>query len=137
VSVGGPSAMFRGVSAQFTGCGPAHALYFGAYEGIKQLLVAGRSSGHLSLPLAHATAGAVATVCHDGLMTPFDVVKQRMQLGDGSGNHRNFVTCMRSIHRAEGTAAFFVSFRTTVRVWAVWLFCTQSCTHLSKCTACA
>ena len=87
-------------------------MYFSAYEGVKHVLVDGRQG---NLPVAHAAAGAVATVGHDGFMTPFDVVKQRMQLGEQGGHHRHFVACMQSIHRKEGTAAFFVSFRTTVR----------------------
>ena len=105
--------MYRGVGAQFTGCGPAHAFYFSAYEGTKHLLVDGRSG---NLPMAHAAAGAVATVGHDGFMTPFDVVKQRMQLGPAAGQqqHLNLLQCMRSIQRIEGTGAFFASFRTTV-----------------------
>ena len=87
-------------------------MYFSAYEGVKHVLIDGRSG---NLPMAHAAAGAVATVGHDGFMTPFDVVKQRMQLGVHGGQHRHFVACMQAIHRKEGTTAFFASFRTTVR----------------------
>lgn len=107
--------MFRGVSAQFSGCGPAHAAYFSAYEGMKHTFVAGRPGHH---PMAHAGAGALATVVHDGLMTPFDVVKQRMQMGavDAQGQrYKHFVECAKAVHRTEGSGAFFLSFRTTVR----------------------
>ena len=59
MSKGGFRAMFRGVSAQFSGCGPAHAAYFSAYEGMKHTFIAGRTGHH---PMAHAGAGALATV---------------------------------------------------------------------------
>ena len=109
--------MFRGVSAQFSGCGPAHAAYFSAYEGMKHVLIAGRAGHH---PAAHAGAGVLATICHDGFMTPFDVVKQRMQIGatDSQGQkYRNFIQCARDVHRSEGSRAFYVSYRTTVRIF--------------------
>ncbi len=106
--------MFRGVSAQFSGCGPAHAAYFSCYEGLKQTFIAGRSGHH---PAAHAAAGGFATLAHDGLMTPFDVVKQRMQLdaADAKGQrYRHFIQCARGVYRAEGARAFFLSLQTTV-----------------------
>lgn len=106
--------MFRGVSAQFSGCGPAHAAYFSCYEGMKHTLIAGRAGHH---PAAHAGAGALATLAHDGLMTPFDVVKQRMQLdaADATGQrYKHFVQCARHVYRSEGAGAFFLSLRTTV-----------------------
>ena len=57
---------------------PSHALYFASYEAAKQLY-GGNQEGHH--PLATATAGATATIVNDGCMTPWDVVKQRMQVG--------------------------------------------------------
>ena len=111
VHAGGTRAMYRGVSAQFAGCGPAHALYFSTYEGGKHLLTGGKNG---NFPVEHAAAGAAATVCHDGLMTPFDVVKQRMQLG--TRNFSGFVSCMRAIHAEEGASVFFASLQTTVRL---------------------
>lgn len=107
--------MFRGVSAQFSGCGPAHAAYFSCYEGMKHALIAGRTGHH---PAAHAAAGGFATLAHDGLMIPFDVVKQRMQLDarDAKGRrYRHFVQCARGVYRTEGVSAFFLSLPTTVR----------------------
>lgn len=58
-------------------CRPAHALYFAVYEVSKEKLGGNRPGHHL---LATAVAGAVATVANDGIMTPIDVVKQRLQV---------------------------------------------------------
>ncbi len=43
-------------------------------------------------------------------MTPFDMVKQRMQLGF----HKSVVDCVRSVVRAEGLRALYVSLPTTL-----------------------
>lgn len=49
-------------------------------------------------PAGAAIAGAAATVFHDAIMTPMDVVKQRLQLG----YHRGMWDCARTIQRTEG-----------------------------------
>lgn len=50
-------------------------------------------------PAGAAVAGAAATVFHDAIMTPMDVVKQRLQLG----HHKGMLDCMRTIRRTEGS----------------------------------
>jgi solute carrier family 25 (mitochondrial iron transporter), member 28/37 len=47
---------------------------------------------------------------HDLVMTPFDVVKQRMQLGMGTG----MISCFQSIFAREGIRAFYLSLPTTL-----------------------
>jgi solute carrier family 25 iron transporter 28/37 len=66
----GLHAFTRGINSVILSAGPAHALYFAAYEQCKEKFVALDNSEdkHIS----HATAGAVATVFHDGFVTPFD-----------------------------------------------------------------
>lgn len=54
-------------------------------------------------------AGVVATVCHDLIMTPMDVVKQRLQLGYYNG----VSDCFKSVIRQEGARALYISFPTT------------------------
>ena len=56
---------------------PVHAIYFAAYEMSKDML-GGNNPGHH--PIASATSAAIATVISDGLMTPVDVIKQRLQV---------------------------------------------------------
>lgn len=55
---------------------PAHALYFAVYEHAKDWL-GGNAEGHH--PVATATAGISATLVNEAVMTPVDVVKQRLQ----------------------------------------------------------
>ena len=103
----GIGRLFRGVSTMFTGCIPAHALYFSIYEKGKSALGVTTGEHH---PLRAAVVGATATVAHDLVMNPMDVIKQRLQLGYYSG----MLDCARSIARTEGIGALFASLPTTL-----------------------
>uniref|UniRef100_A0A1A8PSX8 Solute carrier family 25 (Mitochondrial iron transporter), member 28 n=1 Tax=Nothobranchius rachovii TaxID=451742 RepID=A0A1A8PSX8_9TELE len=69
----------RGVNVLAVGAGPAHALYFASYEKIKFSLSDAIHPGANS-HCANGVAGCAATVLHDAIMNPAEVVKQRMQM---------------------------------------------------------
>lgn len=76
-------------------CSPSHALYFASYEAAKQLYGGNEGGGAEHHPLATAAAGATATLVNDGCMNPWDVLKQRMQVG-GCGrcsSSRGWMVC--------------------------------------------
>ena len=58
-------------------CRPAHAVHFAVYEAAKKGL--GETVAETSFAGA-AAAGAAATIVSDACMTPFDVIKQRLQV---------------------------------------------------------
>lgn len=64
--------------------------------------------GHF--PLEAAACGATAAFAHDLIMTPFDVLKQRLQLG----YHNNLLECARSIIKTEGIGSLYRSFGITL-----------------------
>ncbi|KAI8141139.1 mitochondrial RNA-splicing protein MRS3 [Fennellomyces sp. T-0311] len=99
------SKTWRGVYSVVMGAGPAHALHFATFEYCRAHFA---TSTHDLV--ASGAAGACATFAHDALMTPFDVIKQRMQLA----SYRSVRDCARKIYAAEGWAAFFISFPTTL-----------------------
>ncbi|KAI9366480.1 mitochondrial carrier domain-containing protein [Pilaira anomala] len=101
--------LWKGVNSVVLGAGPAHALHFATYEYCKDYFGANASGHH---PLASAAAGACATLAHDGLMNPFDVVKQRMQLRDST--YKTIRECARSVYAKEGITAFYISLPTTL-----------------------
>ncbi|KAK2871862.1 hypothetical protein FQN49_002750 [Arthroderma sp. PD_2] len=103
-------ALWKGVSSVIVGAGPAHAVYFGTYEVVKDLAGGNVGSGHH--PLAAALSGAAATITSDALMNPFDVIKQRMQVHGST--HRTLVQCAKTVYRNEGLRAFYVSYPTTL-----------------------
>ncbi|XP_034188090.1 mitoferrin-1 isoform X2 [Osmia lignaria lignaria] len=99
----------RGMSAMVVGAGPAHALYFSCYEFIKNKILSSREHSELNL-VAYGTAGCVATLLHDGVMNPAEVVKQRLQMYNSP--YQNVVSCIKNIYQTEGIRAFYRSYTT-------------------------
>ncbi|KAL1924246.1 uncharacterized protein VTP21DRAFT_7281 [Calcarisporiella thermophila] len=105
----GALTLWRGVNSVILGAGPAHALYFATYEKCKDALGGNREGHH---PFANAFAGAFASMAHDALMNPFDVIKQRMQIHGST--HRTIFECARKVYLSEGLRAFYISYPTTL-----------------------
>ncbi|KAK1443752.1 hypothetical protein BgAZ_206280 [Babesia gibsoni] len=89
--------LFRGSSVIAVGCIPAHIMYFSVYEATKKYA-------------GVTTSGAMATLCHDIVLTPADVVKQRLQLG----TYRSSLYCFQHIIRNEGIQALYRSLSVTL-----------------------
>ncbi|XP_073115099.1 uncharacterized protein [Elaeis guineensis] len=107
----GPSGLYRGIAAMGLGAGPAHAVYFAVYEVCKDRLGGNRPDGRHH-PLIHAISGVLATTASDAVLTPMDVVKQRLQLRRSPyGGVRD---CVVRMLREEGLGSFYASYRTTV-----------------------
>ncbi|XP_068223408.1 mitoferrin-1-like [Palaemon carinicauda] len=96
-----------GVNAVIIGAGPAHALYFSAYEGIKTKFSTNNS---VQNHIVNAGAGCGATLLHDAIMVPSDVIKQRMQMFNSP--YRSCLECMKSLYQSEGLAVFYRSYTT-------------------------
>jgi solute carrier family 25 iron transporter 28/37 len=107
----GLSSLWRGVNSVVVGAGPAHALSFATFEKCKLLFRDPHDTGHQVG--ADALSGAIATIVHDGVMTPFDVVKQRMQISNTSF-YRGIWDCCVATFKAEGLKAFYISYPTTI-----------------------
>ncbi|KAF5930751.1 hypothetical protein HYC85_031624 [Camellia sinensis] len=97
-----------GIGAMGLGAGPAHAVYFSVYEFCKKSF----SGGNPNNSAAHAAAGVFATVASDAVLTPMDMVKQRLQLS--SSPYKGVMDCVRRVAMEEGIGAFYASYRTTV-----------------------
>jgi solute carrier family 25 iron transporter 28/37 len=102
----GLGRLWRGVWSVVIGAGPAHAVYFASYERCKQALGADVSLDVLRF----GAAGMVATTLSDAVMTPFDVVKQRLQLNQ----HSSVWKCLRALIRQEGWRSLYISYPTTL-----------------------
>ncbi|KAG7476326.1 hypothetical protein MATL_G00081780 [Megalops atlanticus] len=105
----GPLRPLRGLSVTLLGAGPAHALYFACYEKLKHRLsqlLQSRGNSHI----ANGMAGGVATILHDAVMNPAEVVKQRMQVYNSP--YRGLWDCVWRVCRAEGVVAFYRSYGT-------------------------
>lgn len=98
----------RGMSAVMIGAGPAHALYFSCYERIKEVMLPKVPTGYHNF--VYGFAGCLATLLHDGIMTPADVVKQRMQMYNSP--YSSCWDCVRKTYHSEGSRAFYRSYTT-------------------------
>ncbi|KAB2081161.1 hypothetical protein ES319_A05G113800v1 [Gossypium barbadense] len=105
----GLPGLYRGIGAMGLGAGPAHAVYFSVYEVCKKYF----SGGDPNNSAAHAVSGVFATVASDAVFTPLDMVKQRLQLGNGTA-YRGVLDCVKKVLKEEGFGAFYASYRTTV-----------------------
>ncbi|XP_012281516.1 mitoferrin-1 [Orussus abietinus] len=105
----GPFRPLRGVGVMMAGAVPAHALYFSCYEFIKDKMIGPRSPVQFN-HLIYGVAGCVATILHDGIMNPAEVIKQRLQLYNSP--YRNMLSCMQHIYKTEGIFAFYRSYTT-------------------------
>lgn len=99
----------RGMSAMVIGAGPSHALYFSTYEHIKNTLT-NKTSNARYHPIIHGTAGCVATLLHDGVMNPAEVIKQRLQMANSP--YKSTLECLVKVYKTEGFAAFYRSYTT-------------------------
>ncbi|XP_013369458.1 PREDICTED: mitoferrin-1 isoform X2 [Chinchilla lanigera] len=99
----------RGINVMIMGAGPAHAMYFACYENMKRTLndvFHHQGNSHL----ANGIAGSMATLLHDAVMNPAEVVKQRLQMYNSQ--HRSALSCISTVWRTEGLGAFYRSYTT-------------------------
>lgn len=102
----GGTGSYRGIFIVPVGAAPAHALYFSCYEKVKQLSARARMGSDIGA----GVAGASATVVHDAVMNPVEVIKQRMQMRGSV--YRTISECTSMIYRNEGLWAFYKSYPT-------------------------
>lgn len=96
----------RGMGAVVLGAGPAHAFYFGTYEYTKEKMSLVSKSNHLH----YIVAATTATLIHDAISNPTEVIKQRLQMYDSP--YRSVVHCTKMVYRNEGFRAFYRSYCT-------------------------
>lgn len=105
---------FRGMSVVITGAGPAHALYFSCYENLKQIILRNEKCTSTHRAMSHGIAGCGATLLHDGVMNPVEVIKQRMQMSGSP--FKTSLSCAKHILKEEGFKAFYRSYFTQLNM---------------------
>jgi len=104
--------LVSGVQTMGLAAGPAHALYFACYEQLKHYFTPIASNYGLHETFVHGVAGATATLFHDAVMTPAEVVKQRMQMC--CSPYKGAFNCARTVYKQEGLRAFYRSYPTAL-----------------------
>jgi solute carrier family 25 iron transporter 28/37 len=98
---------WKGANVVVSGCIPAHASQFCAYEFLKQKLEMRNEEYDLFGNLA---IGATITFAHDFFIAPSDVIKQRLQLC----KQLNARSAIRNIMRDDGLKGLYRSYPITV-----------------------
>lgn len=93
---------YQGAGIISLGCVPSHALYFASYEISKKYFT---KEDQIDL-LGNAMVGGFSIIFHDMIMTPCELIKQRMQLLKDS----SAVRVARDFHKSFGLRAFWRSF---------------------------
>lgn len=101
--------LYRGVAATALGAIPSHAAHFATYEAARNVMGLSRDTHS---PISNAVTGICATMAHDAIATPMDVVKQRLQMYNSKFG--GVVSCIRDTFKNEGLRAFYASYPTTV-----------------------
>uniref|UniRef100_A0A915I0E6 Mitochondrial carrier protein n=1 Tax=Romanomermis culicivorax TaxID=13658 RepID=A0A915I0E6_ROMCU len=99
----------RGINVVASLAGPAHALYFTIYEKMKHHLTNGKPGFH---HYAYGMSACAATLVHDAVMNPAEVVKQRLQMWGSP--FRGCVECAKCLLKTEGLCAFYRSYTTQI-----------------------
>jgi len=107
----GVRSLYRGLPITAFGAAPSHAAHFAAYEAVKRKFGIERGSHS---PLVSALCGISATLAHDAISTPLDVVKQRLQVF--RSQFGGIWNCITTTFKREGPIAFYASYPTTVLV---------------------
>jgi len=104
----GMARPFKGMTAMMAGAGPAHAMYFGALETGRNLTAKYKVPVHIGDGLS----AVFATCLHDAVMTPAEVVKQRMQMC--CSPYCKPTECAGTVFKSEGLRAFYRSYMTSL-----------------------
>lgn len=102
----------RGMGVVAFGAGPAHALYFSCYEFMKNNFSGSERPGENSL--VNGVAACFATLLHDAVMVPSDVIKQRLQMYNSP--YKNATHCIIKTTQKEGLRAFYRSYFTQLNM---------------------
>lgn len=73
---GGLRNFYSGSSVLALGCIPAHAIYFSIYEQARQSIGTSNNQNYYK----YIFVGVTSSLFHDLVMTPTEVIKQRLQL---------------------------------------------------------
>lgn len=115
----GPMGFYGGFSTVFMFSMPANAVYFTSYSVFKRQYEQLRDERDLPIPdgTLYFAAGFSAEMCASLLFTPFDVVKQRLQVLDSRTNVLGAFGMINKIVRSDGYQGLF---RGLVAGWCVW-----------------
>mmetsp|Transcript_8673 Transcript_8673/g.18537 ORF Transcript_8673/g.18537 Transcript_8673/m.18537 type:complete len:287 (-) Transcript_8673:30-890(-) len=117
IAEGGVLRLYRGLLPELVGMFPTRSTMYASNEIAKRFLL--REGGKETAILAGA-AGGFSGVAEAIVVTPFQVIKVRLQSKDHLGRYKNSFDCVSKIFREEGVGAFGIGMPATMYRNSVW-----------------
>jgi len=115
---GGAQRLYRGIVPELL-CGiPKSSAMYAAYAQTRTLVT--RARGGRDDALTSFCAGAVSGVPEALIVTPFQVVKVRLQAKEHTGRYHNAWHCVRTMLAIEGAASLATGLQVTIMRNCVW-----------------
>lgn len=105
------SRLFRGLLPELCGMFPTRSVMYSSNELAKRLLLGNNTGTEENLKKEESTSiialsGAFSGVAEAAVVTPFQVVKVRLQAKEHLGKYTNSLDCVQKLWREEGIMAF-------------------------------
>lgn len=110
--------LYRGYSLSVFGAQPVYAAYFGAYECVKMKML--ERFPDASPSAIQIASGFFAECVAVIFWNPWEVVRQRMQLGEGSGPARTFVQTTQDIVKESGVRGLYAGIGGYLALWGTF-----------------
>jgi len=111
--------LYRGYALSVLGAQPVYAIYFGAYEAAKLKMT--ELNPERSSTLIQISAGFLAECCAVTVWNPWEVVRQRMQLGGATGGPaRTFVQTTQDVVRESGVRGLYAGVGGYLALWGTF-----------------
>lgn len=104
VKEGGVMRLYRGMLPEAIGMVPKSSGMYATYESVRRNLTA-RNGGETTMAIA-ASAGTASGLAEAVIVTPFQVVKVRLQAKEHLGRYSSPTDCIAKTMREEGLAGF-------------------------------
>ena len=116
VAEGGAMRLYRGLLPELCGMFPTRSTMYTSQEVAKRYL----TDGGAETVLVAGAAGFLAGIPEAVVVTPFQVVKVRLQAKEYLGMYANSFDCVTKVFRQEGLGAFTIGMGTTVLRNSIW-----------------
>lgn len=110
---------YRGASAEMLSIMPKNAAMYGVYDFTSKYLRQ-QHQANIDSSMVPCLSALIASLPEAFIVTPFQVVKVRMQSKDYTSLYKNSAQCTRAILEKEGAGAFLNGFRVTYMRNAIW-----------------
>ena len=115
---GGFRRYYRGMTAELVGMVPKSSGMYATYEIVRRELSDNQGLGDTTL--VSSVAGLASGVPEALIVTPFQVIKVRMQAKEHLGRYSSPIDCVQKTFRSEGVKSIYIGLGPTLWRNCVW-----------------